>query len=49
MSIIATATCDAQKGHSGRPMDSEEAKHLAKCICTALEEAGLQIAPIAED
>lgn len=30
-------------------MDPEEAKHLAKCICTALEEAGLQIAPIAKD
>ena len=49
LAIIATAIRDAQKDHPDGPMDPEEAKHLAKCICTALAEARLQIAPIAND
>jgi hypothetical protein len=43
MTIIATAICDARNAADGRPLDPEEAKQIAKCICEALSDAGLQI------
>jgi hypothetical protein len=44
-SIIATAICDAWKGHPHHRLDPEEAKQIAKCIVEALTDAGLEIAP----
>jgi hypothetical protein len=41
--IIATAILDSIGDHPNYNLDPEEAKVLAKCILTALEEAGLQI------
>jgi hypothetical protein len=43
MTIIATAISDARNATDGRPLDPEEAKQIAKCICEALSDAGLQI------
>lgn len=43
--IIATAICDAWKGHPGHRLEPEEAKQMAKCIIEALTDAELAIAP----
>jgi hypothetical protein len=40
--IMATAICDCSKD-TDRRIDPEEAKHIAKCIVSALTEAGLTI------
>ena len=45
MTIITTAICEARKAANGEPTDPEEAKQIAKCICEALTDAGLQIVP----
>jgi hypothetical protein len=42
-SIIANAICDARKDNAQGRMESEEAKHIAKCIVEALSNAGLEI------
>ena len=49
MTIIATAICDARKAADGKPLDPEEAKQIAKCICEALADAGLQIVSADQD
>jgi hypothetical protein len=49
MTIIATAICDAHKAADGEQLDPEEAKQIAKCICEALSDAGLQIMPVNKD
>ena len=50
MVIIATAICDCRKeSGDGNSPDLEEAKHIAKCICAALTDAGLQIVPASGD
>jgi hypothetical protein len=48
-SIIAAAISDARKDHPDGRIDSEEAKHIAKCIIEALSGAGLQIVPLSAD
>jgi hypothetical protein len=42
--IIASAIHDCQKDDP-HPVGPEAAKHMAKCIVAALEEAGLVVAP----
>lgn len=49
MTIIATAISDCRKAREGTPSDPEEAKQIAKCICEALSDAGLQIVPAVKD
>jgi len=44
-SIIATAICDAWKGHADHRLHPEEAKQMAKCIVEALTDAGLEVVP----
>jgi hypothetical protein len=46
MAIIAMAICDAYIARDGKSLDPEEGKQIAKCICEALTEAGLQISPV---
>jgi hypothetical protein len=48
-SVIATALCDARKGHPDHAMNPEEAKQIAKCIVEALSDAGFQIMPAQKD
>jgi hypothetical protein len=43
ISVIATAICDCRKDRSEQALDPEEAKQIAKCIVTALADAGLKI------
>jgi hypothetical protein len=48
-SIIASAIFDCRKDDADRKIDPEEAKQIAKCIVEALNDAGLQIAPVSKD
>jgi hypothetical protein len=41
--MIATAICDCLKDDPDRRIDPEVAKHIAKCIVSALTEAGFAI------
>lgn len=41
--MIATAICDCLKDNPDRRIDPETAKHVAKCIVSALTEAGFAI------
>jgi hypothetical protein len=45
--IIASAICECQKGDP-HAIEPEAAKQMAKCIVTALEQAGLVVAPSPE-
>jgi hypothetical protein len=42
--IIAIAIRDCRKDHPDQKIDLEEAKHMAKCILTALSDAGFRVA-----
>ncbi len=42
-SIIATAICECSGEQAGHKIIPERAKHMAKCIITALTDAGLEI------
>ena len=42
-SIIATAICECSGAQSEDKIAPERAKHMAKCIITALVDAGLEI------
>lgn len=42
-STIATAICECLKDDPDRRIDPEVAKHIAKCIISALTEAGFAI------
>ena len=46
LAVIATAILDSFRDHPDFKLGTEEAKVTAKRIVTALEDAGLQIAPI---
>ena len=41
--MIATAICDCLKENPDRGIDPEVAKYVAKCIVSALTEAGFAI------
>jgi hypothetical protein len=41
--IIAIAICDCRKDNPDNKIDLEEAKHMAKCILTALTDAGFRV------
>jgi hypothetical protein len=43
--IIATAICDCWNDDA-HPFNPETAKQMAKCILAALEDAGLEVAPL---
>lgn len=42
-SIIATAICECCADSAEPKIAPEQAKHIAKCIITALSDAGLEI------
>jgi len=42
-SMIATAICDCLRENPDRGIDPEVAKYVAKCIVSALTEAGFAI------
>jgi hypothetical protein len=46
-SIIATAivNCELDAAENENGIEVEKAKHMAKCIITALTDAGLEIVP----
>jgi hypothetical protein len=44
--IIATAILESLSDHPDHNVDPEEAKIIAKCILTALADAGLQVSMV---